>query len=50
MLLYQQGIKPSDNLILRAALRLMPTDHRLVEKVHELLEKDGRKLRHRDKP
>jgi hypothetical protein len=48
MLLYQQGIKPSDNLILRAAIRLMPTDHRLVEKVHELLERDGRKLRHRD--
>ena len=46
MLLYQQGIKPSDNLILRAALRLMPTDHRLIEKVHELLERDGRKLRH----
>ena len=28
MNLYSQGIKPSDNLVLRAALRLMPRDHR----------------------
>ena len=48
MLLYQQEIKPSDNLILRAAIRLMPTDHRLVEQVRLLLERDGRKLRHHD--
>lgn len=48
MLLYQQEIKPSDNLILRAAIRLMPTDHRLVEQVRLLLERDGRKLRHQD--
>jgi len=48
MLLYQQEIKPSDNLILRAAIRLMPTDHRLVEQVRLLLERDGRKLRHLD--
>jgi hypothetical protein len=48
MLLYQQEIKPSDNLILRAAIRLMPTDHRLVEQVRLLAERDGRKLRHQD--
>jgi hypothetical protein len=48
MLLYQQEIKPSDNLILRAAIRLMPTDHRLVEQVRLLLERDGRKLRHQN--
>ena len=46
MLLYSQGIKPSHNLILRAALRLVPSDHRLTEKVKELLAQDGRKLRH----
>lgn len=46
MLLYSQGIKPSHNLVLRAALRMVPRDHRLVEKVRELMEKDGRKLRH----
>ena len=49
MLLYTQGIKPSDNLILRAALRLMPRDHRLMEQIRVLVEKDGRRLRHRDK-
>ena len=48
MSLYAQGIKPSDNLILRAALRLMPTDYRLVEQVRSLLERNGRKLRHQD--
>ena len=46
MLLYSQGIKPSHNLVLRAALRLVPKDHRLTEKVRELLAQDGRKLRH----
>jgi hypothetical protein len=46
MMLYAQGIKPSDSLILRAALRLMPRDHRLLDQVRELLERDGRKLRH----
>ena len=46
MLLYTQGIKPSHNLVLRAAIRMVPRDHRLVEKVRELMENDGRKLRH----
>jgi hypothetical protein len=49
MNLYSQGIKPSDNLVFRAALRLMPRDHRLVEQIQVLLEQDGRKVRHRDK-
>jgi hypothetical protein len=49
MILYSQGIKPSDNLVLRAALRLMPRDHRLTEQIQSLVEKDGRRLRHRDK-
>ena len=49
MLLYTQGIKPSDNLVFRAALRLMPRDHRLMEQIQVLLEKDGRRLRHRDR-
>ena len=47
MNLYSQGIKPSDNLVLRAALRLMPRDHRLIEQIRILLENDGRKVRHR---
>ena len=46
MLLYSQGIKPSHNLVLRAAIRLMPRDHRLVEKVRELMAGDGRRTRH----
>ena len=49
MLLYSQGIKPSHNLVLRAAIRMIPRDHRLVEKVRELIEKDGRKVRHQKK-
>jgi len=49
MLLYTQGIKPSDNLVFRAALLLMPRDHRLMEQIQLLVEKDGRRLRHRDK-
>src|SRR5271157_741174 len=49
MLLYTQGIKPSDNLVFRAALRLMPRDHRLMEQIQVLVEKDGRRQRHRDK-
>jgi len=49
MLLYTQGIKPSDNLVFRAALRLMPRDHRLMEQIQLLVERDGRRLRHRDK-
>jgi hypothetical protein len=50
MNLYSQGIKPSDNLVLRAALRLMPRDHRLLEQIQVLLAHDGRRLRHREKP
>ena len=49
MLLYSQGIKPSHNLVLRAAIRMVPRDHRLVEKVRELMETDGRKVRHQKK-
>ena len=50
MLLYSQGIKPSHNLVLRAALRLMPRDHRLVEQVRALMGQDGRRLRHAKRP
>jgi hypothetical protein len=49
MSLYAQGIKPSDNLVLRAALRLMPRDHRPIEQIKVLLDRDGRRVRHRDK-
>jgi hypothetical protein len=49
MSLYAQGIKPSDNLVLRAALRLMPRDHRLIEQIKALLDRDGRRVRHREK-
>lgn len=46
MLLYSQGIKPSHNVVIRAAIRLMPKDHRFFEKVQELASQDGRKIRH----
>jgi hypothetical protein len=41
-----QGLKASDSLLLRALLRLGPRDERLIEQVRELMERDGRKLRH----
>jgi len=47
MNLYSQGIKPSDSLILRAAIRLMPRDHRFIEEVRALQTQDGRKIRHK---
>jgi hypothetical protein len=47
MLLYSQGVKPSHNLVIRAAIRMVPKDHRLFEKIQELIEQDGRKIRHR---
>src|SRR4051812_22642417 len=34
------GLNPSKNLIARAALRLLPRDHRLVETVRELMAAD----------
>lgn len=47
MQLYSQGIKPSHNLVVRVALRMLSKDHRFFEKAKELIEKDGRKVRHR---
>jgi len=44
-----QGLRPSDSLILRAALRLMPRDPRLIEQLQALIERDGRKRRHQRK-
>ena len=46
ILLRSQGVKASENLVLRAALRMVPKDYRLVEKIRELMQNDGRKLRH----
>lgn len=45
--LYENGIKPTDNLILRASIRLITRDHRFVEQIRELMAADGRVLRHR---
>jgi hypothetical protein len=42
----QHDIRPSDSLIVRAALRLVVRDPRVIEQMRELLERDGRKLRH----
>lgn len=47
MQLYSQGIKPSHNLVVRVALRMLPKDHRFFEKAKELIDQDGRKVRHR---
>lgn len=42
MILYSQGIAPNNTLLLRAALKLAPTDYRLADAVRELLAQDGR--------
>jgi hypothetical protein len=42
MLLYSHGIRPTHTVIMRAALRLMPRDHRFVEMVGMLNKQDRR--------
>jgi predicted nucleic acid-binding protein len=37
-----QGLRPTDSLIVRAALRLAPADARLLEAFREALSQDGR--------
>jgi hypothetical protein len=46
ILALKQGLKPSDSLILRAALRMMPLSPHLMDQMQELIERDGRKRRH----
>ena len=46
-MLLNQGIDPTHSLLVRALLLVAPRDERLIEQVRELLERDGRKLRHR---
>ena len=49
LVLYQAGLKPSESLAIRAALRLISQEHRfgeLVEQARTILERDGRRLRH----
>src|SRR5689334_11001361 len=46
VMMYAQGIKPSDSLIARAGLRLLPRDHRFLETVRQLVEQDKRRVRH----
>ena len=47
IMLYAKGIKPSDSLIVRVALRLLPRDHRLVEGAREMQDQDRRRQRNR---
>lgn len=47
IMLYAKGIKPSDSLIVRVALRLLPRDHRLTEGAREMVEQDRRRQRNR---
>ena len=47
IMLYAKGIKPSDSLVVRVALRLLPRDHRLIEGAREVLEQDRRRQRNR---
>jgi hypothetical protein len=46
VMVLQHGLDPSHSLLLRALLRVAPRDERLIEQVRELIERDGRKLRH----
>ncbi len=47
MHLYSQGIKPTNNLILRAAIRLLPETSVLADTVRQLIAADGRTTRHK---
>jgi hypothetical protein len=46
VMMYAQGIKPSDSLIARAGLRFLPRDHRFMEVVRQLVDQDKRRVRH----
>ncbi|MBV9490395.1 MAG: hypothetical protein JO069_11840 [Verrucomicrobia bacterium] len=48
-IMFARGIKPSDSLIARAALRLLPRDHRFMEAIEELIAQDRRRVRHQKK-
>jgi hypothetical protein len=45
----QHDLRPSDSIIVRAALRLVSRDPRMIEQMRELAEQDGRRLR-RNRP
>jgi hypothetical protein len=47
VMLLTQGIDPTHSLLVRALLRVAPRDERLIEEVRRLIERDGRKRRHR---
>jgi hypothetical protein len=49
IMLYAKGIKPSDSLVVRVALRMLPRDHRLIEGARDMLEQDRRRQRNRPK-
>jgi hypothetical protein len=44
--LFQAGLKPSESLAIRAAIRLVQKDHHFIEQARAVLERDGRRLRH----
>lgn len=46
VMMYAEGIKPSDSLVARAGLRLLPRDHRFMDTVRQLVEQDKRRVRH----
>ncbi|AHF95029.1 hypothetical protein OPIT5_00400 (plasmid) [Opitutaceae bacterium TAV5] len=42
-ILYSKNIKPSNTLIVRAALRLLPRDHTFIEAVEQLIQEGKRR-------
>jgi hypothetical protein len=47
VLFVTQDLTPSDSLVVRTALRFLPKDpQQIIEKARELMERDGRKVRH----
>jgi hypothetical protein len=49
IMMINHGLKPSDSLAVRAAIELMPRGPQFIDKVRELIEKDGRKPRNKPK-
>lgn len=46
VLALNEGLKPSDSVIVKAALGLLPRGPQLLEQIRQVMDRDGRKLRH----
>jgi hypothetical protein len=45
VLAVNMGLKPSDSVIVKTALRMLPRNPQMIEQMREVMERDGRRLR-----